>query len=251
MNSKYLTKLKNIEKYRWMEKMKPREIFLNGCNEIAKNFLEYGFKPYEKGRRIKKVADDKDMIYEIYFQTSVEQNCNTYVEIYPDLWISSKELQKWEIEQTKNKYSKGIICAEKIRVPENVKSWKHWNLAGSDFDKKVEEIVNDIKTYLIPIVEIYKDRISAIEYLKNNGSKYFPWLNRSILPMAFMIYFGGKETAEIFLKDFLKNCNYADKIQNLYQELSKIKDRNDINLNVNEFHNAGKIKLAYVNGIKI
>ena len=231
--------------------MKPREIFLNGCNEIANAFLEYGFKPLEKGQRLRKIADDKDMFYEIYFQSSVEGNNSNYVKIEPELLILSKELKVWEIEQTKNKYCKGIICVEKIRTAEKPILNKDWNLAGTDFDNKIEEIINCIKTYFIPIMEIYNNKITAIEYLKNNGSKYFPWLKRDLFPMAFMIYFGGKEVAEIFLKDFIENCTYKDKIINLYNELSKIENKNDIDLKVNEFHQAGKIKLAFVNGIEI
>ena len=38
--------------------MKPRKVLLDGCNEIAKALVEYGFKPLEKGRRLKKIGND-------------------------------------------------------------------------------------------------------------------------------------------------------------------------------------------------
>ena len=37
--------------------MTPREIFLNGCNEIAANFAD--FKPMQKGQKISKKSADK------------------------------------------------------------------------------------------------------------------------------------------------------------------------------------------------
>ncbi|MDR2019325.1 MAG: hypothetical protein LBQ14_01010 [Treponema sp.] len=76
------------------------------------------------------------------------------------------------IEQSKSKYEDGIICAENIRTPEKPRSVKEWNLTEKEFDKTVNEIIKAIKLYFIPIVEIFKDKNSAIEYLKNNGAKY-------------------------------------------------------------------------------
>ena len=74
---------------------------------------------------------------------------------------------------------------------------------------------------------------------------------RSLEPLAFMIYFGGRETAEIFLKDFIENCTYGNKIKHLYNELVEMEDKNKIDLNFNEFANASKIKLAFINGVRI
>jgi hypothetical protein len=232
--------------------MKQKEVFLDGCHEISKAFEEHGFKPIQKGQKLRKIADDKDMFYEIYFSSSVERNNSDYVKIEPNLWIFSKKLKIWIIEQTKNEHNNGIICTEKIRTPEAPKRIKEWNLAGEGFDNAVNEIVNAIEEYFVPIIEIFKDKITAIEYLKKNGTKFNEWAERTLLPMAFMIHFGGKEAAEIFLKDYIenKNSNVKEKITNLYSELSKMK-RNDIKINFSEFVGAGDIKLAFVNGIKI
>ena len=48
--------------------MKPREIFLTGCNEIAKAFME--FKSSRKGQLLRKYSEKmKIFFYEIYFHT--------------------------------------------------------------------------------------------------------------------------------------------------------------------------------------
>jgi len=86
--------------------MKPKEIFLTGCNEIAKAFIEYGFKPLKKGQLLKRI--DKDMVYDIYFQSS-QRNYSANVSILPQFSIYSKELKKWEMLHTKNEKSNGLI----------------------------------------------------------------------------------------------------------------------------------------------
>jgi hypothetical protein len=60
--------------------MTPREIFLNGCNEIAANFAD--FKPAQKGQKLSKKSADKDVSFEIYFQSSMH-NHEGSVEILP------------------------------------------------------------------------------------------------------------------------------------------------------------------------
>ena len=230
--------------------MKPKEIFLNGCNKIAKTLEEYGFKPYKKGQYLKKISPDNDMYYEIYFETS-QRNYSANVAIIPKLSIYSKELEKWLIDQTKNEYIGGLIYCNSIGYISPYNTLKEWNLAGATFDKNINGIIEDIKLYIIPIIEIFKDKNIAIDFLKINGTQFNKWTKRSLEPLAFMLYFGGKVNAEIFLKDFIENCTYGNRIKNLYNELAKIENKDKIDLNYNEFADASKIKLAFINGVKI
>jgi hypothetical protein len=230
--------------------MKTFEIFLSSCNEIAKPFLEYGFKPLQKGQLLKKISQDKDMYYEIHFQTSYTNNSEK-IEIIPHLQIFSKELKKWEIEITKNIKSRGLIYVGQFGYISQYNYWKVWNVAGVDFYKSITEITEIIKSYVIPIIDIFESKIKAVEYLKLNGTKFNQWARKSLHPMAFMIYFGGKEPAEMFLKDFIESCTYKNRIYKLYEELNKIKNKSEIDLNTSEFNGSIQIKLAFVNGIKI
>jgi TfoX/Sxy family transcriptional regulator of competence genes len=90
-----------------MDIMKPNEVFLKGCGEIAEAFVEHGFKPLKKGQLLKKISLDKDITFEIYFQTS-HRNYSANVSIMPQFSIYSNELKEWEITQTKNEKS-GLI----------------------------------------------------------------------------------------------------------------------------------------------
>jgi hypothetical protein len=206
--------------------MESRVLFENACNEIAKAFIEDGFKLNEDGQELKKITNDKDMKYKIHFIWGKDVE---YVTIIPQLNISSKELKKWKFVQTLNKHCRGWIYSGRINTPEN--SSKVWDLVGPGFDEKIKEIISDIKSYFIPIIEIYKDKITAIEYLKNNGTKYFPWMEKTLEPMAFMICFGGKEVAELFLKNWMQKRSYGTISKKLYNEFSKMEKSEIIKLN--------------------
>ena len=71
--------------------MTPREIFLNGCNEIAANFTD--FKPTQKGQKLTKLASNKEILFEIYFSSSI-RNYSGSVSILPQIAIYCKRLKK-------------------------------------------------------------------------------------------------------------------------------------------------------------
>jgi hypothetical protein len=225
--------------------MDTRTIFLTACNEIS-NKLD-GFKALEKGQRIKKTALDKDIYFEIYFQSSF-RNDSSSIQMLPHINIYSKNLKKWQIEHTKNEYSQGFIFGNQIGYLTPYNNWKEWNLAGLSFEKSILEITESIEKYILPIFEIFNSKESAVAFLKKNGTKFNQWSEDSLLPLDFLLCFSEKETAEVFLNNFIDHCPYKGKILKLYEHLETEKD---INLNDSEFYGADKIKLAFVNGLRI
>lgn len=225
--------------------MDSKTIFLQACNEISNNLV--GFKVFEKGQRIRKVSPDKDIYFEIYFQSSSKNN-PSYIQILPHIHIFSKSLKKWQIQHTKNEYAQGLIYGEQIGYLTPYKNWKEWNLAGLSFDNSIIEIVEQIEQHIIPIFELFNSKEKAIDFFRNNGTKFNAWSEHSIVPLDFLLCFSEKETSEKFLNDFIHYCSYKDKIRRLYQQLEK---EMDINLNYSEFIGANKIKLAFINDLKI
>ncbi|MBO9693092.1 hypothetical protein [Chryseobacterium sp.] len=225
--------------------MDTRIVFLNACNEIAAQ-LE-GFKILEKGQRLKKISMDKDISFEIYFQSSF-RNDPSSIQILPHINIYSKILKKWQIEQRKNEYSQGLIYGNQIGYLTPYNKWKEWNLAGLSYKNSIIEITESIKQYIFSIFEIFSSKENAIDFLKNNGTKFNLWTEDSISPLEFLLCFSEKETAGIFLNNFVHNCPYKGNILKLYE---KLKSENDIDLNYSEFHGADIIKLAYIKGLKI
>jgi hypothetical protein len=224
--------------------MKPKEIFLNGCNEIAKAFIGYGFKALKNGQLLRKVSSDNDINYEIYFQSS-RYNSMASITVWPHFSISSKKLKKWKIEQADNENTNGLIYGTQIGYLSPHNKFKEWNLAGATFHKNVQEIISVIELYVVPIIKLFEDRNGVIDYLKTNGTQFNKWVKKSLTPLDFLIFFCGKEVAEIFLNDFIKSCKYGGRIKHYYNELMENENV------VADFLEADSLKIAFKNGVKI
>ena len=88
--------------------MKPRDIFIKACNEIAIPFIAMGFKPSKNGQCLKKISKDKNLTFEIWFRSSVyNSSCN--VAIYPLITITCKNLKKWVQEENLNVNDDGLV----------------------------------------------------------------------------------------------------------------------------------------------
>jgi hypothetical protein len=227
--------------------MKPREIFINACGEIAKQLQEFGFKPTQKGQTLKRMSADKDMTFEIYFQAS-HRNYSASVEIMPHISIYSKRLKEWLFEITKNPNENGLAYANNIGYISPYKTYKSWNLAGLSYSKSIEEITEKLKTCALPIFELFEDKTKAVEFLKNNGTQFNKWTENSLWALPFMICFAEKAEAEKYFNDFIKNCTFGGRIKHFYKELENMQD---IDLKYSEFYHANLVKLAFVSGLEI
>jgi hypothetical protein len=225
--------------------METKEIFLNACNEIC-NKLD-SFKLLQKGQTLKKVAQEKDIFFEIYFQSSY-RNDKSYIQVLPHINIYSKQLKKWTIEQTQNKYSNGLIFGGQIGHLTPYKQWKEWNVAGMNYQKSVVEISDNIQKYIYPIFDIFEQKENAIDFLTINGTKFNLWTENVLTPLNFMLCFADKQKSETFFNNFIDKCTYKEKIISFYQNLPK---ETKIDLNYSEFVFADRVKLAFINGLKI
>ena len=140
--------------------MDNRTIFLNACNEISNRVGS--FNATEKGQRLKKSSADKDIYFEIYFQSSFRNN-DSSIQMHPVIGIYSKALRKWQIEQTKSKYCQGVIFISQIGNLAPYNNWKEWNIAGNCYEKSVSEITENIKQYVLPIFDIFKSKEYGLE----------------------------------------------------------------------------------------
>lgn len=225
--------------------MDSKTILLNACNAVA-NHLE-GFEIFRKGQRLKKIAADKDIFFEITFEKSFI-NHSSHIMIIPNIAVYSKRLKKWQMEHTKNEFSSGLIYGNHLGYLTPLQTWKRWNLAGLSFENSVNEITKNIQKYALPVFDLFNSKENAIEFLKHNGTQFNRYSGHSLSPLDFLLCFADQDTSEIFFNSFIKNCGYKGKILSLYD---KLKTEKEIDLNHSEFVDAAKIKLAYVNGISI
>lgn len=227
--------------------MSSREVFLAACNQIHGGLTEYGFKASQKGACLKKVSRNKDLTFEISFQSST-LNSSGYVKLLPHVQITSKRLKKWLKVQTNDVHSNDIIYYNQLGYISPFQEWKSWNVFGMSQEKTIGEVVNIIKTYAIPIFNLFEDTADIIQFLASNGTKFNRYTALSLTPLAFMLCMASKEEAQQFFDNYLMNAPGKKQLLNLYQELSAGKT---IDLMHAEFIDAFPIKLAFMQGLKI
>ena len=225
--------------------MDSKTIFLEACNKIAAQLN--GFEIYKKGQRLKKNSLEKDIFFEITFETSY-MNASSHVMMTPNIAVYSKVLKKWQREHLKNEFCSGLIYGSHLGYITPHQTWKKWNLAGLNFGKSVNEIVKNLQKYVLPIFELFNSKEDAIEFLKKRGTNFNQYAEDSLGPIDFLLCCSNKETAEVFFNNYIKNSDSKSKIIKFYENL---KTEDEIDLNHSEFYSAGHIKLAYVNKLEI
>nr|WP_314903475.1 DUF4304 domain-containing protein [uncultured Campylobacter sp.] len=223
--------------------MTPREIFLNGCNEIAANFAD--FKPMQKGQKISKKSADKDVSFEIYFQSSMH-NYEGSVDILPHIAIYCKSLKK--LMQEELPYATDLVFAKQLGYLTPHKQFRDWQLAGAGFEPSVCEISAAIKDYALPIFELFEDKRKAAEFMMRHGTKFNPNLkDTDLYPIFFMFYFGGRDAAGLFFNVFLNDCSFRGRFYKLYDKFAGTSQGFD----AKSFESDAAVKFAFLKGLKI
>ncbi len=223
--------------------MTPREIFLNGCNEIAANFAD--FNPAQKGQKLSKKSADKDVSFEIYFQSSMH-NHEGSVEILPHVAIYCKSLKK--LMQEELPYATDLVFAKQLGYLTPCKQFRYWQLAGASFDPSVREISAAIKDYVLPIFELFEDKQKAVEFMSRRGTKFNQNLkDTDLYPIFFMFHFGGRDAAEAFFNVFLNDCSYRGRFYKLYDKFATSSQGFD----AKSFESDAAVKFAFLKGLKI
>ena len=223
--------------------MTPREIFLNGCNEIAANFAN--FKPAQKGQKLSKKSADKDVSFEIYFQSSMH-NHEGSVEILPHIAIYCKSLKK--LMQEELPYATDLVFAKQLGYLTPHKQFRDWQLAGAGFEPSVCEISAAIKDYALPIFELFEDKQKAAEFMMRHGTKFNPNLkDTDLYPIFFMFYFGGRDATEAFFNVFLNDCSFRGRFYKLYDKFATSAQGFD----AKSFESDAAVKFAFLKGLKI
>ena len=224
--------------------MTPREIFLNGCNEIAANFTD--FKPTQKGQKLTKLASNKEILFEIYFSSSI-RNYSGSVSILPQIAIYCKRLKK--LMQEELPYSTDLVFVSYLSYLTPRRQFRDWQLAGASLEPSVQEISAAIKDYALSIFELFEDKRKAVEFMRRHGAKFNKNLSAfDLCPIYFVYYFGGKDAAEAFFNICLSDCTYKGRFYKLYEELAK---GAEADFSRSLFWSDTEAKFAFVKGLKI
>ncbi|WP_298788386.1 hypothetical protein [uncultured Campylobacter sp.] len=224
--------------------MTPREIFLNGCAEIAANFTD--FKPTQKGQKLTKIASDKEILFEIYFSSSMRNYAGS-VSILPQIAIYCKRLKK--LMQEELSYSTDLVFVSHLSYLTPRRQFRDWQLAGANFEPSVCEISAAIKDYALPIFELFEDKRKAVEFMTQRGAKFNKNLSAfDLCPIYFVYYFGGKDAAEAFFNICLSDCTYKGRFYKLYEELA---NGAEADFSRSSFVGDTEAKFAFIKGLRI
>ena len=224
--------------------MTPREILLNGCAEIAANFTD--FKPTQKGQKLTKLASDKEILFEIYFGSSMRNYAGS-VSILPQIAIYCKRLKK--LMQEELPYSSDLVFVSYLSYLTPRRQFRDWQLAGASFEPSVCEISAAIKDYALPIFELFADKQKAVEFMTQRGAKFNKNLSTfDLRPIYFIFYFGGKDAAEAFFNVCLSDCTYKGRFYKLYEELA---NGAETDFSRSSFMGDTEAKFAFLKGLRI
>ena len=116
-------------------------------------------------------------------------------------------------------------------------------LTGASYQHSVNEIIELLEKYILPICENFEDPKTNIKNILNRDAK-------SIDLFYYIYFFDGKDSAEQYLNKFISQSNLKKRFKGLYHSLENVA-KESIDINVSEFSGASAIKFAYLNGIKI
>lgn len=214
--------------------MKARELCEKAWQEIASHFPD--FTVTKKGQNLKKISKNKDLTFEIHFQAS-RHNYSCSAEFSVHFSIYSKSMIKANI-------NNGFIYGGELEsLIDRGRIFRWFPLTGASYQHSVNEIIELLEKYILPICENFEDTKVNIQNILNGDTK-------NIDLFYYIYFFDGKDSAEQYLNKFINQSNLKKKFKGLYHSLENVA-KESIDINVSEFSGASTIKFAYLNGIKI
>ncbi len=213
--------------------MKPRELCEKAWQEIAGNFPD--FKVLGKGQVLKKVAGNKDITFEIFFQAS-RYNYESSVEFIPHVRIYSKTVKRARIND-------GLIYGGDLGTLTRRKPCEWWQLAGESYRNTVTEVSRLLESHIIPLFQDFEDTEANIDKILAGKLK-----SHSLL--YYIYFFGGKSKAEQYFNKIISGDKLKKKYVAFYNSLKEL-PKEAVNLRLNEFYGAEIIKFAYLNDLEL
>jgi hypothetical protein len=104
--------------------------------------------------------------------------------------------------------------------------------------------------YGMPIFELFEQPTKAVAAFRERGALFYEHMIKydTLMPLTFMMLYGSKDDAEQFFNGYVRRSSAKTKIIELYKSLSSVEN---IDLCFHEFHQAGSVKQAYVEGLQL
>ena len=180
----------------------PKAQFLHACQEVGKFLAPHGFKPNKAGTVWKKVAADKDTVFEVSFE-SERYNSRGDVRMTVGLSIASKALKKWLAQRGGAAGYEGCIVFGGLLRPEKAASAIVWQVAGLTARSSIEEMCQLLAERCLPLFSLFADRPQALEHLASHGGGFPALCDSTPVPLSFLLCFGTQEQAQRFFTGYV------------------------------------------------
>ena len=225
----------------------PRQRFLDACAAVGEVLSACGFKPSRKGATWKKVAPDRDTVFELVLYPR-RYNTRHQVQMTMGLAVYSRKLKPWLIAQTGKRYKTGLIFETGLNLSTRGEGWE---VAGNQFDPGMQSMRQCIQDVALPIFELFSDRAKVLEYLAEHGSRFGgAFGGESLTSLAFMLLFGTPTQAERFFNRVVHSgpAPWRAKVEKHYAAVSQAAS---IDSNLHAYPEAGTVELAFVHGLRL
>ncbi|AYM77425.1 hypothetical protein D9M09_17710 [Janthinobacterium agaricidamnosum] len=182
----------------------PKAQFLHACQEVGKFLAPHGFKPNKAGTVWKKVAADKDTVFEVSFEPE-RYNSRSDVRMKVDLSIASKALKKWLAEKGGGAGYDGAVLFGGLLRSEKDASAMIWQVAGSTARSSIEQMCHLLAERALPLFSLFADRPRALEHLASHGGGFPAICDPSSTPLSFLLCFGTQEQAQRFFTGYFSS----------------------------------------------
>ncbi|MGX9713409.1 DUF7832 domain-containing protein [Janthinobacterium lividum] len=180
----------------------PKAQFLHACQEVGNFLAPHGFKPNKAGTVWKKMAADKDTVFEVSFE-SKRYNSRSDVRMKVDLSIASKALKKWLAQRGTGAACDGYVLLGGLLRPEKNASAIIWQVADLTARSSIEEMCQFLTERALPLFSLFADRPRALEHLASHGGGFPAICDPTSAPLAFLLCFGTQEQAQRFFTGYV------------------------------------------------
>ena len=225
----------------------PKAQFLHACQEVGKFLAPHGFKPNKAGTVWKKVAADKDTVFEVSFE-SERYNSRGDVRMTVGLSIASKALKKWLAQWGGAAGYEGCIVFGGLLRPEKAASAIVWQVAGLTARSSIEEMCQLLAERCLPLFSLFADRPQALEHLASHGGGFPALCDSTPVPLSFLLCFGTQEQAQRFFTGYVASRPSPWR-RNIFQTYTRLQAGEVWESSA--YSNERDIKLAFQSGLTL
>ncbi len=168
----------------------PRQVYLDGCLEIANALREDGFTYLKSGPKLRRKSDD--FRFEISFQSSHANIPGELVVLWIHGYIFSPSLKKWRSDHACLVKRSDFVAGGQIGNLRYPQAWLAWNLAlPGERGRQTADALSAIRAIICPSFAMFDDIPSLVQRLVDEDLPAFSPAST----LDFLMCFGTKADA--------------------------------------------------------